>query len=84
MEKLLSFLNQIPEYNLLRKGTAVGATSAVTGVGQINRSHLIAALHRDLSRPMVVIVQDDMAAKRLQEELKAFTGQTAPVLPAGN
>ena len=82
MEKLLSFLNQIPEYNLLRKGIAVGATSAVTGVGQINRSHLIAALHRDIPRPMVVLVQDDMAAKRLQEELKAFTGQTAPVLPS--
>ena len=82
MEKLLSFLNQIPEYSLLRKSTAVGVSSAVTGVGQINRSHLIAALKRDINRPVVVIVQDDMAAKRLQEELKAFTGQIVPVLPS--
>ena len=81
MEKLLTFLNQIPEYSLLRKSIAVGASSAVTGVGQINRSHLIAALKRDIDRPMVIMVQDDMAAKRLQEELKAFIGITAPVLP---
>ena len=82
MEKLLSFLNSIPEYSLLRRSTAVGASSAVTGVGQINRSHLIATLSRDIQRPMVVLVQDDMAAKRLQDELKAFLGQTAPVLPS--
>ena len=81
MDKLLTFLNQIPEYSLLRKSIAVGASSAVTGVGQINRSHLIAALKQDIDRPVVVVVQDDLAAKRLQEELKAFLGITAPVLP---
>ena len=32
-------------------------------------------------RPMVIICQDDMAAKRMQEELKSFLGETAPILP---
>ncbi len=82
MEKLLTFLKQIPEYSLLLKSLACGESSAVTGIGQINRSHLIAGLHQDLSQPLVVICQDDMAAKRLQEELKAFLDETFPVLPS--
>ncbi len=82
MEKLLSMLNFIPEYKLLRMAAEAGQSAAVTGIGQINRSHLIASLARDTSRPLVVICQDDMAAKRLQEELKAFLGETAPVLPS--
>ena len=82
MEKLLHFLNVIPEYKLLLNAVTLGENTAVTGIGQINRSHLIAALHKDVSRPMVIICQDDMAAKRLQDELKAFLGDTAPILPS--
>ena len=82
MEKLLTMLSSIPEYRLLRSAASAGESAAVTGIGQINRSHLIAALHRDTDRPMVVICQDDMAAKRMQEELKGFLGETAPVLPS--
>lgn len=82
MEKLLTFLKQIPEYSLLLKSLACNESVAVTGIGQINRSHLIAGLHQDLSQPVVVICQDDMAAKRLQEELKAFLDETFPVLPS--
>ena len=72
MEKLLTFLNQIPEYRLLLDSVAKKQPAAVTGIGQINRSHFIAALRRQTPRPLVVVCQDDMAAKRLQEELKAF------------
>jgi transcription-repair coupling factor (superfamily II helicase) len=82
MEKLLSFLKTIPEYELLTKSICQGQSVAVTGIGQINRSHLIAAIHQDNQRPMVLICQDDMAAKRLQEELKSFSGEVAPILPS--
>ena len=82
MEKLLFALSAIPEYVLLRQAMEKGQCAAVTGIGQINRSHLLASLHRDTAVPMVIICQDDMAAKRLQEELKAFTGETYPVLPS--
>jgi len=82
MDKLLSCLKSIPEYELLLKSVSKGQAAAVTGIGQINRSHLIAALQKDTSGPMVVLCQDDMAAKRLQEDLRAFLGETFPVLPS--
>ncbi|MBQ8354084.1 MAG: transcription-repair coupling factor [Oscillospiraceae bacterium] len=82
MEKLLSFLKQIPEYQLLLKSIGRREAAAVTGMGQINRSHLIAGLRREFDRPIVVICQDDMTAKRTQQELAAFLGETAPVLPS--
>ena len=82
MEKLLSSLKSIPEFQLLCSAVAANESAAITGIGQINRSHFIAALHRESPRPLVVVCQDDMAAKRLQEELKAFLGEEAPVLPS--
>ena len=82
MEKLLSFLKTIPEYATLLQTLSKNAPAAVTGIGQINRSHLIAGLRQDLNRPIVLVCQDDMAAKRLQEELKSFLGETAPILPS--
>ena len=81
MEKLLSSLKQIPEYCVLLDAIRNGENAAVTGIGQINRSHFIAGIQTECSRPIVIICQDDMAAKRLQEELKAFLGDTFPVLP---
>ena len=82
MDKLLTFLKSIPEYGLLLKSVINGQAAAVTGIGQLCRSHLIAALRKDTDVPMVVLCQDDMAAKRLQEELHAFLGDTFPVLPS--
>ena len=83
MEKLLNMLKTIPEYELLLKAVESEQAAAVTGVGQINRSHLIAGLYTHTQhRPVVVICQDDMAAKRLQEELKAFLQEEVPVLPS--
>ena len=82
MEKLLTFLKNIPEYQLLLKSIGRREAAAVTGMGQINRSHLIAGLRREFDRPVVVICQDDMTAKRTQQELSAFLGETAQVLPS--
>ena len=82
MDKLLTFLKNIPEYQLLLKSVGRNEAAAVTGLGQINRSHLIAALGREFDRPIVVICQDDMTARRTQQELAAFLGETAPVLPS--
>ena len=82
MDMLLSVLKSIPEYRIALDSVSKGKSAAITGIGQINRSHLIAALRRDSENPIVVVCQDDMAAKRLQEELQAFLGETAPVLPS--
>ena len=82
MSMLLSVLKTIPEYGLLLSSLQKNQNAAVTGIGQINRSHLIAGICHDSTRPVVIITQDDMAAKRLQEELKAFLGTAAPILPS--
>jgi len=82
MEKLLSVLKTIPEYSSLLESLSRRESAAVTGIGQINRSHMIAGLRSHTSAPIVVICQDDMAAKRLQEDLKAFLGETFPILPS--
>ncbi len=81
MEKLLSVLKNTAEYPIMTDGIRNGQSVAVTGIGQINRSHYIAALHNDTDHPIVIICQDDIAAKRLQEELKAFAVEGVPVLP---
>ena len=82
MEQLLNSLKNIPEYRMLLEALDKNQSAAVTGIGQIQRSHLIAGLRRDVKRPLVLVCQDDMAAKRLQEELKCFLGETAPILPS--
>ena len=82
MEMLLTFLKSTPEYNDLLVNISRGNCSAITGIGQINRSHLIAALAKDCSQSLVIICADDTAAKRLQEELNAFLNTSIPSLPS--
>ena len=72
MNQLLNLLNTVPEYQTLLTAIEENQSAAVTGIGQINRSHIIAGLHRNTKRPLVLICQDEMAAKRMQEELKCF------------
>ena len=74
-------LKTIPEYAILADTLKAGRSAAVTGVGQINRSHMIAGLSQDLQKPIAIVCQDDMTARRIQEELKCFLGLTAPILP---
>ena len=82
MEQLLSLLSSIPEYKVALDALRNQESVAITCIGQINRSHLIAGLYRDCKRPIVIITQDEIAARRLQEELKGFLGETAPILPS--
>ena len=82
MQQLIALLKTMPEYTALLDGIRKNHSAAVTGIGQINRSHLIAGLARDAGRPMVILCQDDIAAKRIQQELQAFSGATAPILPS--
>ena len=81
MEQLLSLLKTIPEYKATVSALSNGESVAITGIGQINRSHMLSGLYREIKRPMILLCQDEMAARRLQEELKCFLGETAPILP---
>ena len=55
MEQLLNMLHAIPEYASALASLRERQSAAVTGIGQINRSHLIAGLNRDLNSPLVVL-----------------------------
>ena len=81
MEQLLYSLNKLPAFQSMIAELKMGKNAAVTGIGQINRSHMIAALYRQIDVPVVVLCQDDMAARRLQEELRSFLEESAPILP---
>ena len=81
MDHLLNLLKTIPEYSDLIQSLSRGKNAAVTGIGQINRSHMIAGLFRETDRPVVILCQDDLAARRIQEDLKCFLGEAAPILP---
>ena len=81
MEQLLSVLHTMPEYTAMLESIQKDQSVAVSGIGQINRSHWIAGLHRHISRPIVLVCQDPIAAKRLGEELHAFLDKNVPILP---
>ncbi len=82
MEKLIEILKAMPEYQLAIRCITSGKNAAITGIGQVNRSHLIAGLYTHVETPLVVICQDDLSAKRLSEELKCFLGIDCPILPS--
>ena len=81
IEQLFSLLKKMPEYTGALESLRQGENVAITGIGQINRSHILAGLCRELGRPMVLLCQDDIAARRLQEELKSFLEADVPILP---
>ena len=81
MEKLLSVLNTMPEYTGALQALQNGQSAAITGIGQINRSHILSGILAHTGRPVVVICQDDLSAKRIQQELLSFTGIEYPSLP---
>ena len=82
MELLLKELNRIVEYRSVLDCIQNNHSCAVTGIGQVNRSHIIAGLYQNTDRPILLVCQDDTAAKRLQEDLKCFLDNTFPVLPS--
>ncbi len=82
MEHLLTLLRGLPDYQRLLDCLEKNQTVGVSGVAQINRSHLIASLLHESNRPAVILCQDERAARRTQAELAAFLGREAPILPS--
>ena len=82
MEPLLSVLSESSEYRELCAAAQSGGCAALSGLSPITRAHFIAALYRDTGRPALVLCQDDMAARAMEEVLHSFLGEDVPVLPA--
>ncbi len=80
MQIILKLLENMPEFQALLENVQAGKCTALTGVSQICRSHIIASLYEKANLPVVVICQDDTSAKKLQGELSAFLGREIPAL----
>ncbi len=82
MEVLLQLLSRQPGYSTLLKTLERGENVGLSGAAQIVRSHMIASVYKDTGRPVVVVCQDDTAARKLKAELEGFLGGDLPLLPA--
>ena len=82
MNVLLQFLHKSQDYEQLLQAVDARQAVAVSGLSQIPRSHVLAALHEHSGRPLIAVCQDELAAARLQDELAAFLGERPPVLPS--
>src|SRR5699024_6694053 len=82
MELLLSALAGLPEFSTLASLLTAGETAALSGVGQLPRSHFLAGLTRAVSRPALILCPDDQSAQTCQIELAAFLGAAPALLPS--
>ena len=80
MDLLLQALKELPEFRQLWILARAVRLPPRTGLAQINQ-YVIAGLYGLGDRPLAVLCPDDLAARRMQSELKAFLGQEPPVLP---
>ena len=55
MELILSALAGLPEFSTLASLLTAGETAALSGVGQLPRSHFLAGLTRAVSRPALIL-----------------------------
>ncbi|MDR0861996.1 MAG: transcription-repair coupling factor [Oscillospiraceae bacterium] len=77
MLALTDFLTAEPEIRKLLHALNNGASPAVTsGLSPIHRTHLAAAIARDMARPIVIVCADELDANRFALDLQGFTGVT--------
>ncbi len=81
MDQLLKILPESEEFRRLLTAIGKKQTVALSGVGQIARSHMLATIHAHTGRPLVVLCQDDTTADRIYGELQSFLGQGVALLP---
>ena len=80
MERILEILKTMPEYKAALDSITNGKNAAITGIGQINRSHIISGIYKDTNNPIIIVCQDDLTARRICEEIKGFLGIECPIL----
>ena len=79
---LLPLLIARPEFKRLRDLVASGgSTPLISGVAEVARPYVVAALAEDLRRPILYVVRDDEQVGRTAEALTALLGKNASVLP---
>ncbi len=83
MQKLLSALYALPEFQQLAAALDNGASpAAVSGLGLAHRAWFAAAIQAQSGRPVVVLCADEADCQRLSADLKALTGKEILTLPS--
>ena len=82
MDQLLKILQESEEFRKLLTAVGKRQTVALSGAGQIIRSHMLASIYAQTGRPLVVLCQDDTTANRICEELQSFLGRPVSFLPS--
>jgi transcription-repair coupling factor (superfamily II helicase) len=81
LQGLLPLLIVRPEFRRLVEQLEHGeAPPELHGVSESGKPYLLAALHTALSRPLLVVVQDEQRARDLAETLRTLTGRPEQVL----
>lgn len=83
MQKLLSALYALPEFQQLAAALDSGASpAAVSGLSLVHRAWFAAAIQAQSGRPVVVLCADEADCQRLSADLKALTGKEILTLPS--
>jgi len=78
MRELLRAVLALPEAKEAAETFAAGKKAvAITGLAQIHRAHMAAALAMEMERPLVMICSDETEANRMAADLAVLTGETA-------
>src|SRR5215472_1417400 len=81
LQGLLPLMIERPEVRRLVEQLDTGyAPPELHGVGEAGKPYLLAALHRMLSRPVLVVVQDEQRARDMAETLRLLTGRPEQAL----
>lgn len=83
MKQFLSLLNNMTEYEQLKKAVVDQKTpAALTGAAASHKTHMIAALASELPRKALVVVPDESTAIRFAADLTTLLGEKAAHFPA--
>jgi transcription-repair coupling factor (superfamily II helicase) len=81
LQGLLPLLMERPELRRLVEQLDTGYTPPeLHGVSEAGKPYLLAALHRALSRPMLVVTQDEQRARDMAETVRVLTGRPEQAL----
>ena len=83
MNRILSFLDQIPEFEQLAAALDSGRSPvAVSGLSPVHRAYFAAGLRAKTGAPVVLLCADEAEGERMCADLRSLTGEEAWLLPS--
>jgi hypothetical protein len=82
LSSLLSLLEEIPAYRQLAKELSAAEGEHKAAVLDAARPYLIAALHRELDLPIMVVTAQPESARKFHEQLRVWCSPSAGLAPS--